>query len=543
MSASPPRLRAPTTNGGLLALPSIRESPTLLRENRARLGSWTYDFQGRDVGVLRASARVEVLQRARGHLGRFGLDDLEGLPDPGLDPAVPLVVTGHQPELSHPGVWIKNFAAMSIARSVGGLALNLIVDNDIPKTVAIRVPFRDGDRLQSRYVPFDEWSVEAPFEDLEVRDEGLFESFADRALGLLGDLVPDPLLGHDWPRARAAASITDRLGLRLAAMRRARESSWGVRNAEVPLGAVCETEAFLWFASHLLAHADRFRRVHNAALDRYRSEHGIRSRHHPVPALAAEGDWIEAPFWCWRRSNPRRRPLMARQVGPGRLELRIAGESEPLLELPLGPDREACCAVDRLRELPAMGVRLRTRALTTTMFARTLLGDLFLHGIGGATYDLLGDEVFRGFFGADPPAFMTLSMTLWPGLPDDPATPEALRRVEADLRDLRFNPDRHLPEPIPDGAAGPLASKADAIGGPTARRRDRIDRYFAIRRANAALAPWVLEQREALLARRERLREGLARNRLAHRREYAAVLHPSDRLREAMFEATGGVPR
>ena len=32
--------------------------------------------------------------------------------------------------------------------------------------------------------------------------------------------------------------------------------------------------------------------------------------------------------------------------------LRIAGEDDPLIELPLSPDREACCAVERLHDLP-----------------------------------------------------------------------------------------------------------------------------------------------------------------------------------------------
>ena len=81
------------------------------------------------------------------------------------------------------------------------------------------------------------------------------------------------------------------------------------------------------------------------------------------------------------------------------MELRIDGEDEVLIELPLTPDGEACCAVERLRELPAGSIRLRTRALTTTMFSRFLLGDLFIHGIGGAKYDELGDEIARRFFG------------------------------------------------------------------------------------------------------------------------------------------------
>jgi hypothetical protein len=257
-----------------------------------------------------------------------------------------------------------------------------------------------------------------------------------------------------------------------------------------------------------------------------------------VPELARDGEWYEAPFWIWRREHPRRHPLLARQVDPKRMELRIAGEGEPLCELPLGPDRDACCAVEVLRELPARGVRLRTRALTTTMFARALLGDLFLHGIGGAKYDELGDEVFRGVFGVEPPAFLTLSLTLWPGLPDDPASAAQLRGVEARIRDLTFNPDRHLAEPMPEEARSALQAKRSAVDGPAGSRRQRIARYFAIREANRALAPFVSADRDDLQRQAERLRAGLARNALARSREYAAVLHPSDRLRSALKGAS-----
>lgn len=538
MTMTPRRLRAPAEDGGILADPPLAEAPGVLAANRSRLASWDHDFQGRRAGRLRAMARYEILEQSRRFLRCFGLDDLDGLPDPGSDPDVPLIVTGHQPELSHPGVWVKNFATEAIAGAVGGLGLNLIVDNDIPKAVAIRVPFRENGRLLTRYVAFDEWSGEFPFEDLPVRDESAFATFADRTLDLMDPLIDDPLLRHDWPRAIEAAGTTDRLGLRLAVMRRAREAAWGVRNAELPLSRVCESEAFLWFACHLLAHLPRVRSVHNAALERYRKAHGIRSRNHPVPELAQEGDWYEAPFWVWRREHPRRHPLLARQVDSTRMELRIAGEDEPLCELPLGPDRDACCAVERLRELPAEGVRLRTRALTTTMFARALLGDLFLHGIGGAKYDELGDEVFRGVFGLEPPAFLTLSLTLWPGLPDDPASADQLRSVEAQIRDLTFNPDRHLAEPMPEAARSALLAKQSAVDGPTGSRRQRIARYFAIREANRALEPFVSAEQSALQRQAEQLRAGLARNALARSREYAAVLHPSDRLRTALKGAS-----
>jgi len=532
---APRRLRAPAEDGGLLAEPPLAEAPAILAANRASLGAWDHDFQGRRAGRLRAMARGQAFARARDYAGRSGFDA-----PPRVDPAGPLVVTGHQPELFHPGVWVKNFAIAAIAREVGGAALNLIVDNDTPKSTAIRVPTRDGGRLRALPVEFDEWSGEVPYEDLPVRDEARFAAFADRVGEVLDGQIGDPLLAEFWPRARRAAEQTDRLGLRFAIARRGLEADWGVRNAEVPLGAVCETEGFLWFAAHLLAHLPRFQEVHNAALTRYRAAHGVRSRHHPVPALGREGDWLEAPFWAWRAESPRRRPLLARQLART-MELRIAGEDSSLIAIPLGPDRDACCAVEALQTLPARGVRLRSRALTTTMFARTLLADLFVHGIGGAKYDELGDEVARDFFGVEPPPFLTLSMTLRVGLPEEPASPDGLRAVARDLRDLTFNPDRHLPGDLDPEARDRVAAKRLAIAGAQDTHAERVARLRAIRRCNEALQATTEAARTRLIAARARLVTGLAHNALARSREYPAVLHSRRRFRAAIARAVPGV--
>ena len=533
----PHRLRAPSSDGALLADPALDEAGAALDANAARLNRWDYDFQGRRADRLRAMARAQVLALAKTYHQAHDLD----WPD---IPAQPnrLVVTGHQPELFHPGVWVKNFAVAGLASGRQGVGLNLIVDNDIPKGPSIRVPHREGGTLRALAVPFDIWSGEVPYEDQTVQDEALFASFADRARSTLGALIADPVLDDFWPRVLRRGRSTDRVGLRFALARREVEAEWGARNAEVPLGQVCESEAFLWFASHLLAQLPRFQATHNAALARYRAAYGIRSKNHPVPALARQGDWLEAPFWAWRADAPRRRPLMAR-LKSRTIELRIAGEDDPFIEIPLYADRDACCAVEALQALPARGIRLRTRALTTTMFARYLLGDLFVHGIGGAKYDELGDEVARGFFGLEPPRFLTLSLTRWIGIEGDPATVGRLREVDRSLRDLDWNPDRCLTEPHPTGARAAFEAKWLAIEGEVATCRQRVNRLRAIRRANRDLAPWTASARTGLLAEREGLTAGLKVNAVARSREYAFPLHGEARLRRAMTgardEATG----
>ena len=314
--------------------------------------------------------------------------------------------------------------------------------------------------------------------------------------------------------------------------RREVEAEWGARNWEVPLSAVCETEGFLWFASHLLAHLHRFQRVHNEALNGYRALYGIRSKHHPVPALGRRDDWLEAPFWVWRAESPRRRPLLVRQL-PRTLLLRVDGENEPLAELPLAPDREACCAVEQLLSLPLQGIRLRTRALTTTMFARLFLSDLFVHGIGGAKYDELGDEIVRRFFGIEPPGYLTLSMTLWLNLGSNPATPERLHDTDRALRALAYNPERQIASPSHE-AKGVIAAKQAAIAGSVATHSQKLERFREIRRCNESLQLWVRDVGRELTDQRARLLAGLQHNTLAHNREYSLVLHSRERLHAAL---------
>lgn len=530
------RLRAPSSDGALLAIPPLGDATGILARNRAALTGWDYDVQGRSASVLRDRARSEVSALALAFMSEMGMR----VPDScdistGEDPtAIPWVVTGHQPELFHPGVWVKNFAASDIARRAGGVSLNLIVDNDLPKSASISVPAVEPEGVRRIGVGFDIWPEhEVPFEDLPVSDEATFASFPGRVHEVLGTAVSDPLIDHFWALAMSRRDDLKNVGLRFARARHEIESRWDATNLEIPLSAVCRTDAFLWFLSHLLAQLPRFRTIHNQCLKDYRDSYGIRSRNHPVADLDESDGWMEAPFWAWRAENPRRRPLLTRQVGR-RIELRIAGENELLAELPLAPDREACCAVEVLRELPARSVRIRTRALTTTMFARFFLGDIFLHGIGGAKYDELGDAIAERFFGVAPPTFLTLSQTLWLGLPHDPAVAETLDRVRHQRRDAEFNPDRLLVEPIPGEARRLIEAKREAISGPEETRRQRVNRCKEIRRLNRELQSFAEIQRDRLDRQLHVLQSDLITKRIATSREYSLVLHSRRRLEDSM---------
>jgi hypothetical protein len=170
------------------------------------------------------------------------------------------------------------------------------------------------------------------------------------------------------------------------------------------------------------------------------------------------------------------------------------------------------------------------------MFARYLLGDLFIHGIGGAKYDELGDAIARNFFHIEPPGFLTLSMTQWIGLPDRPANANNLADIIRELRDLEFNPDRALSEPIDPQARILIRAKHEAIAGPVMTRSERVARYREIRRINDALQPRLLDTRASLQVEKAQVLKDIAWNRVVRSREYPLVVHSARRLHDTMLK-------
>ena len=272
-------------------------------------------------------------------------------------------------------------------------------------------------------------------------------------------------------------------------------------------------------------------------LDDYRRRHHIRSRAHPVPDLSTADPWLEAPFWIWTADEPERRRLFARR---DRREVVISDRVRFEERLPLTDDGIAARAVARLGELAESGVKIRSRALVTTLWARLVLGDLFLHGIGGAKYDQVTDVLMHRFFGIDPPQFLVLSATLHLPVDREPGGVEALRAAEHRLRRLTYQPERYMngtagasSEPTP-AAAELMTAKARWIRTPSTPENAR-ERFDEIRRINGALGECLAPLREQLQDQRNRVQAALRAETVLAGREYAFCLFPEKTLRDFLF--------
>jgi hypothetical protein len=194
--------------------------------------------------------------------------------------------------------------------------------------------------------------------------------------------------------------------------------------------------------------------AYNAALAAHRRRYRIRGRARPMPDLSVRFDdtssapWLELPWWIWSRDDPRRRRVFANTATPGML---VLSDMETLrVELPIAPDTTPSQWVDALTRMEEHALRLRPRAILTTLVARMIVADVFVHGVGGAAYDLLTDDIVRRLTGCDPPRHAVVTGTLrlpvdrlFPGFTtDDPA--KDLADLHQSIRDLEFHPERHL---------------------------------------------------------------------------------------------------
>ena len=506
------KMRALREHGQILAVPPLDEVGPLLDANRRRLHLAHLSTTIPNLDELRTLARREALALS----SAYHREADEAVPDAASDA---WLVAGHQPELFHPGVWFKNFALHRLAQMRGAMSLNLVIDTDAAKPALLYAPA--GERLAR--VPFDRTTGETPYEERTVAEEATFTELPRRMAPIIADYGFKPMLPAFWAEVMKQAKRTPLLGERFAAARRAVERYWGCVQREVPMSRVCQTQAFAWFAWSILNRLPAFHAIYNEVLHEYRRVHGLRSRSHPVPDLSADGDWLESPFWAWRSGQARRGKLMVRPT-PDAWALRVAGEDWPDI-----PNTTAERAIEAWRLLESQGLKIRSRALTTTMFARLFLADLFIHGIGGGLYDELTDRIIERFFEIPAPGYQVLSATLLLPLPRYPDAHQRVRDLNRQLRDLTYKPERFVES---NGAAAPLIeAKQDWIARPVTTHAERVERFHGIRAINVRLLESLgPRQREIEAERSQQLRRA-EWELVAARRDYAFCLYPEDMLR------------
>ena len=469
-------LTTPPNHGDVLVMPSPREWASSARAHGTALRRADRVLAGSTLSDWRRRTREAIV---------------------GSDDAL-VIVLGHQPDFIHPGVWAKHIVAARAAEAVDGIALDLIVDSDSVKRSHLAIPSLKGERVTVEPVRFADVAPGFAYEQIERQTPERIARFARSTRDAMGSAYT----GSQMPRfLDALASRVDARDWvdQYVGARQAIEAGFGIAIQERRISELWCSPLVL----DMLQHACEFATAYNRALASYRVANGIRGTHRPMPDLVRDDVRCELPLWAHDPQGVRRRLFVAEEGSSLRL---LAGQREiGVLDgrcLHSCEDLEAAFA-----ELG--GWQLRPRALALTIWARLLLADLFVHGIGGAKYDRISDAIMADYYGLTPPRMACVSATLHMDIPPGTAMAETVRRCRHAVRDVQWNPQRHVS--AGHSAEALIEQHAEAIRRAQSLRhhapRDRLGRRNAfddIRRASAALlksSPNLLAVRKADLDR------------------------------------------
>ena len=425
------KIRAPKQHNQFLIDPPLADAANLIQANQQALqNSAPLMIGGLPLLELRQAARTRLIDQAYDYSSRY-------LPiEKPVHPTL-IFLSGHQPKLFHPGVWFKNILLHRLAAAHHATSINLIIDNDLCGEPFIKVPTGSIESPVIEQIAFDTSQANLPFEEAEVQSPELFTSFAQRVTqALLHDVEGNQITSY-WEKVNGTDS--NNIGLKFSQARHITEAQQGITNLEVPLSSICDTPEFIRFCCHLICESQTLSEIYNRSLLEYRKTHKIRSQSHPVPTLEHTESSIELPLWIWSQGQPTRRRLFCIKQNQVITLLDEDGNQFGKLDFSNGFDD----AIKQFHDLSSEGIRIRPRALMTTMYCRLILSDLFLHGIGGGKYDQLTDHIAKQFLGFPLPAFLmaTATVKLFPNQSEQPR--QTLETIEADLRDIKFSPDKY----------------------------------------------------------------------------------------------------
>jgi len=379
-----PQWKAPGEDGQVLIWPEPRQILLDARRNNLLLKGATVPIQN--------VALSELRQRQRLWLGHPQADR-------------PIIATGHQTELYHPGVWVKNILIDAAAAQLRGEALHVSVDTDEPKHLNLRWPGGSEPLTDDPNLSSAAWSglLDGPTPaHLKHIEEHLRRSVG--AWPFEGAMLVWPFLSS--LRRLTLESVQLSSGLTNAL----HQMDWdlGLKHHALVASPLWESPPYLVFVHHIMARAEAFAADYNRALAAYRQQLRIDNPGRPMPDLKHQAAQCESPFWMDDlQQGQRRRAMLHREQD--RFVLRWADET-----FAFNPHKEGWAAAEELSHwLRSCRLRLSPRALMLTTFLRLAVADQFIHGIGGGRYDQVADDLIRRHLNIEPPRFAVTTATLY----------------------------------------------------------------------------------------------------------------------------------
>ncbi len=447
-------LNVPQKDKQIFLSPSADKISSLLEENKNIFSQYSFTILNQPFKEIRKNSRKEVIRGALKFSSKFDPDIAEKIC---FAPQY-IIQTGHQPVFFHPGIWIKNIFLNELLKSPlpdKSLGLSIILDNDICKGLNLSLPaLSPTGNLKLEIVSFlsPTFGPNLPFEEYPCPSlELIFKFNRDiiHRLKLLESENKDILNNYkifaqcleDSSRLCSQNHKRGNLGEFLGLARRLYEKEIEPAYLEVPFSQICDSDEFLSFFLEITKNIKSFSDIYNKKLDEYRKLFKIRNRAQPSPNLMIKENLTEIPFWIWKEGGERRKIFILKEEERNYLYNDSYGKIFLI-------EKDGLKSLFSLKTiLKERGLKIRPKALLLTLYNRLFISDLFIHGLGGAKYDLVTDEIIREFFKVEPPHFLVVSCTLYLNFKSSSGTSDSkISALKKKIRDLGFNPERYVSE-------------------------------------------------------------------------------------------------
>jgi len=437
-------------NKQIFLYPSLNKFNFYLEKNKTLFKQYSFKISNQPFQMIRESNRKKIVQKANQFNQQYNIFYEKKINS--YHQNIKIIQTGHQPTFFHPGVWIKNIFLDKIIKSspnYNQLGLNIILDNDIYREPSFYLPvkFDSGDikleKINFLYVP-----LKIPFEETSLPTLAQVKQFSREVINKIIPLKNKNMLANfiDFSKCLEKSlslccqkANETNFGEFLGIARRYSEYNINPAYHELSFSKICDSNEFLSFFLEIAKNIDFFCSIYNGNLDIYRKHHKIRNRVNPSPNLLIEENLIELPFWIWKKGDIRRKFYTLKENN----KLFFYNEVYGKFFFFENNNLKTCLKLKRL--LKDNQIKIRPRALLLTLYNRLFISDLFIHGIGGAKYDEITNNIIKDFFHVEPPLFYTISATLLLDLKSFyTSTDSSIPILRKKLRDLSFNPENNI---------------------------------------------------------------------------------------------------
>ncbi|MHC5061206.1 MAG: hypothetical protein ACYTFK_09000 [Planctomycetota bacterium] len=386
-------LSVPDQSDCIFTLPEFKSWSSLLDENKSSLSA----VNDRDV------SRTELVNIAAEYTRRTGFTVSH------LKNEADIIVTGHQPNWHHCGIFAKNVITDKLARQTGGTAVQLVLDHDICNTSIFLPESDNNDFVRFKTVPLERKQRDIPLELISVPSKEELRKFIESVSKTKESFccgIWHQELHYIFESSVLCRNIADLITLLQTRL----NAACGLEIIYLPVSLMSRSDSFANFLYSIICDAARFVRVYNQAIKNKRKTDNLKPNQ-TIRLLKTDylNNIIELPFWLVWQTGKR----ASLYVSLNNRNLHIGTADSIIGTIDSSGDKKQ----QLIEILSKNKCVIRPKAVTLTLFARLYLADLFVHGTGSGNYEYITDHLIGNYYRISNVNFgvATATMTLLAG--------------------------------------------------------------------------------------------------------------------------------